>query len=87
MSQMTKEQFKEYWLGRLDKDSLYEIKLFSLQFLNKNMTLKIDPKPDTLIRVIFNFKRIEKRYKLQSPVITTPKRVGFHVLEWGGMLE
>lgn len=82
-----KKQFKEYWLKRLDKNSLYEIKLFSMEFLNKNMTLNIDPSPDTIIRVIFNFKKIKKQYMLSEPIITIPKRVGFHVLEWGGRLE
>ncbi len=81
------EQFKEYWLGELNKDALYEIKLFSLPFLSKNMTLTIDPKPDTLIRVIFNFKVIKEIYEIKEPVITTPERSGFHVLEWGGMIE
>jgi len=81
------EQFKEYWLKELKKDALYEIKLFSLPFLTENMTLTIDPKPDTLIRVIFNFKVIEKPYDLKEASITTPKRNGFHVLEWGGMIE
>ena len=81
------EQFKEYWLKELDKNVLYEIKLFSLPFLSQNMTLTIDPKPDTLIRVIFNFKVIEKPYDLKEPSITTPERNGFHVLEWGGMIE
>ncbi len=81
------EQFKEYWLGELDKDALYEIKLFPLPFLTENMTLTIDPKPDTLIRVIFNFNAIKESYEIKEPIITTPERSGFHVLEWGGMIE
>lgn len=81
------EQFKEYWLKELDKNALYEIKLFSSVFLSQNMTLNIDPKPDTLIRVIFNFKRIQKVYELKEPAIITPKREGFDVLEWGGMMR
>ena len=81
------EQFKAYWLKELDKDALYEIKLLSIPFLTQNMTLTIDPKPDTLIRVIFYFKPIQERYDLEEPVIVTPERSGFHVLEWGGMIE
>lgn len=85
----TKEarQFKEYWLANLDKSKLYEIKLFSHDFLTKNMTLNITPKPDIVVRVIFNFKTIDKAYYLQEPSIETPSRVGFHVLEWGGRIE
>ncbi len=82
-----KEQFKEYWLKELDKNTLYEIKLFALPFLTENMTLIIHPKPDTLIRVIFNFKVIKEAYEIKLPNIITPKRSGFHVLEWGGMIE
>ena len=81
------EQFKEYWLKELDKDTLYEVKLFSLSFLSENMTLTIEPKPDTLIRVIFNFKVIKESYDIRAPFIITPTRIGFHVLEWGGMIE
>jgi len=81
------EQFKAYWLKELDRDKLYEIKCFSLPFLTQNMTLIIDPKPDILIRVIFHFKAIKEKYKIKNPTIITPKRVGFHVLEWGGMIE
>ncbi len=39
------------------------------------------------IRVIFNFKAIEKPYDFKEPSIITPVRSGFHVLEWGGMVE
>ena len=80
------EQFKAYWLKELDKNRLYEIKLLSASFLEKNMTLTIDPKPDTLIRVIFSFRAIEEPYEIDVPKITTPKRTGFHALEWGGMM-
>ena len=80
------KQFKAYWLKVLDRDALYEIKLFSRSFLDKNITLTIDPKPDMLIRVIFNFKVIKEPYGIKEPNIITPKRSGFHVLEWGGMI-
>ena len=82
-----KTQFMEYWLKKLNSKKLYEIKLFSQEFLSKNVKLTISPKPDSIIRVIFNFKVIDKPYKLKTPIITTPKREGFNVLEWGGALE
>jgi len=81
------KQFKEYWIKEFNPSALYEVKLFSNDFLSKNVTLKIEPKPDTLIRVMFNFKEIKKAYKLQAPNIITPKRAGFSVLEWGGLMD
>ena len=79
-------QFKEYWLERLKGDKLYKIKLFTRDFLDKNMTLIVSPKPDTTIRVIFSFEEITKKESIKEPIIITPKRVGFTLLEWGGMI-
>ncbi len=81
------KQFKEYWLKEFNASSFYEVKLLSRDFLDKNMSLNIKPKPDTLIRVIFNFKEIKEAYSLEEPKITTPKRDGFNVLEWGGLMD
>ena len=80
------KQFKAYWLEKLDKNRLYEVKLLPLSFLKKNMRLTIDPKPDTLIRVIFSFRAITEPYEIEAPKISTLKRAGFHALEWGGLM-
>jgi hypothetical protein len=40
-----------------------------------------------MIRLEFYFKPIKSNMKLQEPVITTPERKGFTVVEWGGVLD
>jgi len=51
------------------------------------MNLIIEPKPDTLIRTIFYFKPINEKTEIEEPTIETPERIGFTVVEWGGLLD
>ena len=80
-----KNQFKEYWLNELKPANFYEIKLLSDRFLAENMQLKVDPKPDTIIRRNFIFKPVAEKTELNSPTIFVPERNGFTVIEWGGV--
>lgn len=80
-------EFKSYWLKELDDAGYYEIKLFSDEFLGKNMDLIVSPTPKTIIRVEFYFKHLDSPKTLEEPTVVTPKRVGFTVVEWGGTIE
>ena len=80
-------QFKEYWVPELNGSKYYVIKLLSDDFLSENMNLLVSPTPDTMIRLNFYFKGVDNIVKLEEPVITTPVRNGFTVVEWGGILE
>lgn len=87
LNEKEKSQFMEYWLRELPKSNYYEIKLLEENFLNKNMALIISPQPDTIIRLMFNFKPLKKSSYLSEPNIITPERKGFTVVEWGGILD
>ncbi len=80
-------QFMEYWLKELPVANYYEIKLLDQAFLAKNMALSVSPEPDTLIRLIFNFRPLLEKETVSEPFISTPIRNGFTVVEWGGLLE
>ena len=80
-------QFIEYWTQELPEAKYYEIKLFDKKFIDENMTLNIEPKPDTVTRLLFHFKALDEMTILEEPTITTPERKGFTVIEWGGILK
>ncbi len=80
-------QFKEYWMKELTETNYYEIKILEKQFLNENMNLMITPKPETIIRLNFYFKPLSDKIEIEEPTIETPKRTGFTVVEWGGLLD
>jgi len=82
------KDFKEYWLNELKGYPYYKIRLLSQDFLDENMAVKINPKPDTFIRVIFYFEgTYDNKEKLKEPTIKIPARKGFSVVEWGGILK
>jgi hypothetical protein len=80
-------QFKEYWIKELPLANYYEIKLLNTEFLDDNMSLIINPQPDTVIRLNFYFKPIDQNYNHPEPQIKTSTRKGFTVVEWGGLVD
>ncbi len=80
-------QFKRYWMKELTEANYYEIRILGDQFLNENMDLIINPKPDTIVRLNFYFKPHLDKIEIEEPTIKTPKRTGFTVIEWGGLLD
>ncbi|MCX6163389.1 MAG: hypothetical protein NTU73_00760 [Ignavibacteriae bacterium] len=49
------------------------------------MKLIISPEPQTLIRLNFYFKPVFVKRELKEPTITKTERIGFTVVEWGGI--
>jgi len=86
LNEKEKNHFKEYWLRELPVSGYYEIKLLETAFLKEHMALLINPQPDTLIRLNFHFRPLQKSMPIKAPVIIEPVRKGFTVVEWGGLL-
>jgi len=80
------QSFKEYWLNRLTQGVYYEIALVSQDFLDENAKLVVMPVPDTVIRCILYFIPLKETRKYVPPEVRTPRRKGFTVVEWGGVL-
>lgn len=78
------EEFIIYWLPKLEENEYNYIRFATLEEQNKSMPLIISKKPDTLIRVMMTYKKINKPIKIKEQKIKTPNRIGFTVVEWGG---
>ena len=87
LNEKEKRQFVEYWIEELPESNYYEIKLFDKKFVDENLTLDISPKPETIIRLLFHFKALDENANIEEPIIVTPERKGFTVVEWGGILR
>jgi len=87
LNQKESIQFKEYWLKELEESNYYEIRILEKFFLVENMNLIINPEPETIIRLNFYFKPHSEKIELKEPTIKTPKREGFTVVEWGGLIN
>jgi len=78
------EEFIIYWLPILESNKYNLIRFETEEEINSNMPLDITPKPDSIIRVMMEFKGINHYIELEPQQITTPKRTGFVAVEWGG---
>ena len=78
------EEFIVYWLPKLESNKYNFIRFQTEEEINNNMPLEITPKPDTVIRIVMEFKRLEEPIQIQEQKLITPQRTGFTVVEWGG---
>lgn len=84
LTQKEAEEFIIYWLPILQKNEYNYIRFASMEEINKNMPLDIEPTPDTIIRVVMTYKGLDKPIKVEEQKLETPIRQGFVAVEWGG---
>lgn len=52
--------------------------------IEENMPLLVTPSPDTLIRIIMDWKSLDNSIDVKEQTLTPVTRNGFTVVEWGG---
>lgn len=78
------EEFIIYWLPKLEKNNYNYIRFETLEEINENMPLNINPAPDTLIRVMMDFKALRNPIDVEPQELEKIERTGYTVVEWGG---
>ncbi len=78
-------EFIIYWLPILEHNEYNLIRFQTLAEINQNMKLNITPKPDTLIRILIQFKPVKKDFEIEKQILKPIVRKGFTVVEWGGI--
>lgn len=79
--------FKEFWVPRMQSAPYYFISFLGNREMDTLAPLIVTPKPDTIIRVLMDFRPLEKPTPARPYSIRTPERKGFTVVEWGGVLR
>jgi len=80
------DEFIIYWLPKLEHNEYNYIRFETIEEINNYMPLNINPKPDNIIRILMDYKPLDKKIKVEEQTLTTPNRSGFVVVEWGGSL-
>lgn len=78
------QEFIIYWLPKLENNKYNFIRFQSIDEINNNMPIEITPTPDTIIRVIMEWKGLDKYIEVPEQKLTKFDRKGFTVVEWGG---
>lgn len=76
-------EFIVYWLPLMEQNP-YNIISFQTDIYTDAVQLKINPDPDTLIRVFMAWQAADGFVELPEQELTAPERTGFTVVEWGG---
>lgn len=81
--------FKEFWIPKMQEINkpYYFVTFLSRRFIDQLAPLTVDPKPDTVIRILMDWKGLDAYQKANEFSMKTPERKGFTVVEWGGMLK
>lgn len=79
--------FIEFWEPRMTGSPYYFVTFLGNNAMDALAPLDVTPKPDTVIRVLMDFSPLEKPISVEGFSIRTPKREGFTLVEWGGVLR
>ena len=80
------EEFIVYWLPQMEKNKYNYIRFQSMEEINENMPLEITPNPETLIRVVMEWKGLDEKIKTKEQQLQEVERKGYTVVEWGGTI-
>ena len=86
LSEREANEFIIYWLPQLESNKYNLIRFQTKEEIDFNMPLTVRPEPDSVIRVMMEFKGLENVIEVKEQKLETPKREGFVVVEWGGTL-
>ena len=75
--------FITFWLPVLKRNKISLCSFQNAEFFD-NFKLKIEPKPDSILRIFLTIKKIEKTVDIEEQTLKKFERKGFTVIEWGG---
>lgn len=76
-------EFIVFWLPEM-KNNKYNLIKFQETDYTDNAKLIINPKPDSILRVFMTWKALDEKIEIPEQKLSTFKRKGFTVIEWGG---
>lgn len=84
LNEFEAEEFIVYWLPKLQENEYNYIRFATIDEINKNMPLEFSVEPDTIIRVLMQYKALDNYIEVNEQKLETPERTGFVAVEWGG---
>ncbi len=82
-----KADFTGYWLEKLPRSEYYFVGVIDKTQRDHIEPLSVIPEPETSIRFSLYFEPLEEFKVVSEPMIITPVRKGFTLVDWGGMVK
>jgi hypothetical protein len=87
LNDQERSDFLEFWLPKMPTDPFVRLTWFGTAEMDRLAPLTVTPKPDTTIRVFLDFKGLTEPVVLPPQHLVAPRRKGFTLVEWGGLLR
>ena len=81
-----RNEFIMYWLPKLEENGKSIVHFDLTDELQKENEMIINPKPDSILRVHINIKKVNKKTNIKVQKLPTFKRSGYTAIEWGGTI-
>jgi hypothetical protein len=79
--------FIEFWEPRMQGSPYYKVSFLGTQTMDQLAPMTITPKPDTVIRILMDFRPLQSKISIPAQRLGHIPRTGFTVIEWGGVLR
>ncbi len=86
LNQKESQDFRDFWVPRMTGAPYYRV-TFLTDVWSKAVPLAVSPRPTTSIRLFMDWQRLHTPIDLPEPIVQTPRRDGFTLVEWGGLLR
>lgn len=83
LNERESEEFIIYWLPKLQQHKYIYVRFQTLEEIEENMPLILSKTPDTLIRIMMEWKGLNEYIEVKEQELTPVTRKGFTVVEWG----
>ena len=81
------KDFLEFWQPKLETKDFVYVSFVDQSDFDRVAPLDVDPIPDTVIRIFMDYIPLDKKFNVVTPEVTTPERIGFTLVEWGGIIK
>ena len=78
------QEFIIYWLPKMEQNKYNYIRFEEKEEINNYMPLTINPVPDTVIRIMMEWKALDEKIEIPEQQLNAVVRNGYTVIEWGG---
>ncbi len=79
--------FSDFWVRKMKEKPFYFVTFTLSDDMDKLAPLSIEPKPDTVIRVLMDYEALDESVSVPTQTLPKINRNGFVVVEWGGILR
>ncbi len=87
LNEKESSDFLEFWQPRFPQTPYTRLTWLGTSEMNALAPLTVSPQPDTMIRVFLEFEGLQQHKVLIPQRLSHQKRVGFTLVEWGGLLR